>query len=40
MEDFEIAVCAIHGSYYSGFCECPTCKVMKENDDLMVSMDT
>lgn len=39
MEQTEIAICHIHGGFYSGYPECPICEVMQENDDLMVSMD-
>ena len=28
----DYALCAIHGRFYSGWCECPICKEMKEID--------
>lgn len=35
MKKNETAICAIHGIFYSGWCECPFCKEIK--DDLKES---
>ena len=31
-EPKDYAICHIHGKFYAGFPECPTCKEMKEAD--------
>ena len=32
IKDEELAMCHIHGKFYAGYCECPTCKALNLHD--------